>query len=47
MSLMAIAIQGSIQNVVMMFTRKEADIELSPKFDSRAPTPACSRICGA
>jgi hypothetical protein len=41
---MAIAIQGSIQNVVMIFTRKEADIELRPKFDRRAPTPACSRI---
>lgn len=47
MSLTARAIQGSIQNVVMIFTRKEADAELRPKFDKRSPTPAFSRIWGA
>jgi len=47
MSLIARAIQGSIQNVVMTFTRKEEDAELRPKFDKRAPISACSRIWGA
>lgn len=41
------AIQGSMQNVVMIFTSKEEDAELIPKFDKSAPTPAWSRISGA
>lgn len=47
MSLMEIAIQGSIENVVTQFTSNEEDAELMPKFDKSAPTPACSRIWGA
>lgn len=47
MSLMEIAIQGSMENVVMTLTSKEADVELMPKFDRRAPTPASLRIWGA
>jgi len=47
MSLMERAIQGSIANVVTIFTSNEADVELIPKFDRSAPTPAWSRIWGA
>jgi hypothetical protein len=46
MSLMAIAILGSINKVVTALIRKDDEVELSPRFERRKPTPACSRICG-
>ena len=43
-SRMATAIHGSINKVVIVLIRKDADVELRPRFDRRKPTPACSRI---
>jgi hypothetical protein len=36
-----------MKNVVIIFTSKEEDAALRPKFDKSAPTPARSRISGA
>jgi hypothetical protein len=44
MSLMAIPMLGSISKVVKALIRIDADKELSPMFDRRIPTPACSSI---
>jgi hypothetical protein len=44
MSLMAIPMLGSISKVVKALIRIDADKELSPIFDRRIPTPACSSI---
>jgi hypothetical protein len=44
MSLMATAIQGSINNVVRALISRDVEAELRPKFERRTPTPACSRI---
>jgi hypothetical protein len=44
MSLMAIPMLGSISKVVKALIRMDADKELSPMFDRRIPTPACSSI---
>ena len=44
MSLMAIPMLGSISKVVKALIRIDADKELSPTFDKRTPTPACSSI---
>jgi len=46
MSLIATAIAGNITKVVNALISKDAEEELIPMFDSRIPTPACSRICG-
>jgi len=44
MSLMATAIQGSINKVVMALISRDVEAELRPRFERRTPTPACSRI---
>lgn len=43
-SLMAMPILGSINNVVRALIRRDAESELMPIFESRTSTPACSRI---
>ena len=45
-SLMAIAMDGNINKVVIALISKDADAELMPIFDRRTPTPASSRIWG-
>lgn len=44
MSLMAMPMLGSISKVVKALIRIDAEEELSPMFDRRTPTPACSSI---
>lgn len=44
MSLMATAMHGSINNVVIALISKDEEAALMPIFDRRTPTPACSRI---
>lgn len=44
MSLIATAIAGNITKVVNALISRDDEEELIPKFDSRIPTPACSRI---
>lgn len=44
MSLIATAIAGSINKVVIALISRDAEDELRPKFERRTPTPAWSRI---
>jgi hypothetical protein len=43
-SLMATAIEGSINKVVSALISRDEEAELMPKFERRTPTPASSRI---
>lgn len=45
-SLIATAMEGSINKVVMALMSKEAEAELMPMLERRTPTPACSSIWG-
>lgn len=46
MSLIATAMEGSINKVVMALISKEAEAEPMPMLERRTPTPACLRIWG-
>lgn len=46
MNLIAIAMDGSINKVVMALTSRDADDEVMPRSKRRGPTPARSRIWG-